>query len=44
MNVTRSYFDRVTVFKVPYLRTSVKGVAQMCCVNVATTNAIVHRI
>ena len=39
-----AYFDRVTVFKVPYLRTSVNGAAQTCCVNVATTDAIVHRI
>ena len=37
-----AYFDRVTVFKAPYLRASVKGGAQMRCVNAATINAITH--
>ena len=34
-----AHFDRVTAFKVPYLRTSVKGGAQMCCVNATTIDA-----
>ena len=38
------YFDCVTVFKVPYLRTSVKSAAQTCCVNVATTEAIMYHV
>ena len=38
------YFDRVTVFKVLYLWTSVKGGAQMRCVNAATIDATMQRI
>ena len=34
-----AYFDHVTVFKAPYLRTSIKGRAQTRCVNAVTIDA-----
>ena len=39
-----AYFDRVTTFKALYLRTSVKGGVQTCCVNAATIDAITYCI
>ena len=39
-----AYFDRVTAFKAPYLRTSVKGGAQTRCVIASIIAALTQHV
>ena len=39
-----AYFDRITVFEVLNCRTSIKGGAHICCVNVISIHEFTQRI
>ena len=39
-----AYFDRIAAFEALLRRTSVKGGAHTCCVNVASIDEFTHRV